>query len=121
MPRVVCYGRLIQTGKVIVVEEQEGKERAEYGTFLLEEISARLVKEFGGDFGIRTLVDIRKFYLTYPLGKVDSKKGKTHALRAESQAPEFNYNLSWTHYRTLMGEPREGVRKFYEVETLKNC
>src|SRR3990170_1059995 len=101
-------------GRDIVEEEQAGKGRAEYGAFLLEEISARLIKEFGNGFGVRTLIDIRKFYLTYPSDEVNNRKGKTHALRAKSQIPEFNHNLSWTHYRALMSEPREGVRKFYE-------
>lgn len=44
-----------------------------------------------------------------------------HALRAKSQISEFNHNLSWIHYRTLMSESREEVRRFYEMETLKNC
>ena len=70
---------------------------------------------------MRTLIDIRKFYLTYSLSEVSSRKGKPHALRAKSQTPEFNNNLSWTHYRALMSEPRDSVRRFYEVETLKNC
>jgi predicted nuclease of restriction endonuclease-like (RecB) superfamily len=108
-------------GRDIVEEEQAGKERAEYGAFLLEEISNRLVKEFGNGFGVRTLIDIRKFYLTYSSNEINNKKGKTHALRAKSQVPEFNSNLSWTHYRALMSEPRDEVRNFYEVETLKNC
>jgi predicted nuclease of restriction endonuclease-like (RecB) superfamily len=108
-------------GKVIVEEEQAGKERAEYGAFLLKEISSRLIKEFGNGFGVRTLIDIRKFYLTYLLDEADTKKGKTHALRAKSQLPEFNHNLSWTHHRTLMSESRREVRKFYEIEALKNC
>jgi predicted nuclease of restriction endonuclease-like (RecB) superfamily len=107
-------------GRDIVEEEQAGKDRAEYGAFLLEEISVRLIKEFGSGFGIRTLIDIRKFYLTYQLDLLNSKKGKTHALRAKSQIPKFNSNLSWTHYRILMSEPRKEIRKFYEIETLKN-
>lgn len=106
-------------GRDIVEEEQKGKERAEYGTFLLQEISLRLTQEFGKGYGIRTLIDIRKFYLTYTV--VEEQNRKTHALRAKSQCPEFNNNLSWTHYRSLMGESRSNARAFYERETLKNC
>lgn len=108
-------------GRDIVEEEQAGEKRAEYGVFLLEEISIRLIKEFGKGFGVRTLIDIRKFYLTYSPNEINKRKGKTHAVRAKSQIPEFNPNLSWTHYRALMNEPRKEVRKFYEVEALKNC
>lgn len=34
-------------GKRIVEEEQQGKERADYGTQLLKELSTELTKEFG--------------------------------------------------------------------------
>ena len=34
-------------GREIVEEEQRGKERAEYGRFLLQELSARLTEECG--------------------------------------------------------------------------
>jgi len=105
-------------GRDIVEEEQKGKERAEYGSFLLQEISLRLTKEFSKGFGVRTLIDIRRFYLTY---SVIEEKKKTHAVRAQSQMPKLNNNLSWTHYRALMGESRTEVRTFYEIETIKNC
>ncbi|MDF1653517.1 MAG: YhcG family protein [Coxiellaceae bacterium] len=43
-----------------------------------------------------------------------------HEARDEFQSIEFKGNLSWTHYRMLMSEAREGVRKFYEIEADKN-
>ena len=58
-------------GRDIVEEEQVGEERAQYGAFLLQEISLRLTKEFGQGFGVSTLKDIRKFYWVYkdnPIG-----------------------------------------------------
>ncbi|MBN2660012.1 MAG: hypothetical protein JXR54_01930, partial [Tannerellaceae bacterium] len=36
-----------EIGKMIVKEEQKGKERAEYGQQLIEELSIRLLNEFG--------------------------------------------------------------------------
>lgn len=39
-----------QMGKRIVEEEQQGKERADYGKQLLKELSAELTKEFGKGF-----------------------------------------------------------------------
>jgi predicted nuclease of restriction endonuclease-like (RecB) superfamily len=95
-------------GKYIVEEEQQGKTRANYGDFLITELSIRLTREFGRGFGIATLENARKFYIVYGLEK-------PYALRRE-----FEPNLSWTHYRALMRENREEVRNFYEKESLKN-
>lgn len=102
-------------GRDIIEEEQKGKGkgRADYGAFIIKELSLRLTKEFGNGFSARTLIDIRKFYMTY-------SHEKTHAVRAQSEMPEFSDNLSWTHYRALMSEDRLEVRKFYETEALKN-
>ena len=95
-------------GRDIVEEEQAGKERADYGTYLLKEISERLAKEFGKGFGLATIKDIRRFYLVYsPIRREP---------RGEFKNPDFKPNLSWTHYRSLMRISNEDARKFYEVE-----
>lgn len=101
-------------GKYIVEEEQRGKTRANYGTYLIEELSSRLNNEFGQGFGIATLENARKFYVVYGLEK-------PYALRRESGELQLSHNLSWTHYRALMRESRQTVRLFYEVEAIKNC
>ena len=71
-------------GRIIVEEEQKGKERAEYGKSLIKELSVKLTKDYGKGFNQSNLKYIRQFYLTFPNG---------HALRDE---------LSWTHYRLLL-------------------
>ena len=101
-------------GRDIVEEEQSGKERAEYGTFLLEEISLRLTKDFGKGFGVDTLERARKFYLTY-----SDKTTKSAA--PQRILPNFSPNLGWIHYRALMREDRQIARDFYQVESEKNC
>ncbi|HNA62617.1 MAG TPA: DUF1016 N-terminal domain-containing protein, partial [Rhabdochlamydiaceae bacterium] len=88
-------------GRDIVEEEQQGKKRAEYGSFLLNELSARLTKKYGRGFSNSTLSDIRLFYQTYP--------------------NEFNPTLSWIHYRALMRVHALEARSFYEIEAKKNC
>lgn len=100
-------------GRDIVEEEQAGKERAEYGVFLLKEISARLIKDFGKGFAPATLRNIRQFYLVY-------KDRICSEARSKSKKTRFAKNLSWTHYRMLMRENREKVRSFYEIEASKN-
>jgi len=104
-------------GQDIVKEEQHGKERAEYGKTILKNLSTKLQTTYARGFGITTLEDIRKFYLTYqPL----DKSKKSHALRGEFLTPTFNSNLSWTHYRLLMRITRPEARMFYEYEASKN-
>jgi predicted nuclease of restriction endonuclease-like (RecB) superfamily len=100
-------------GRDIVEEEQSGKERAEYGTYLIKELSERLHRDFGKGFGIATLENARKFYIEYSFKK-------PYAVRRESE-PEFNPNLSWIHYRALMRENIPEARAFYELEAVKNC
>ena len=50
-----------QMGKRIVEEEQQGKERADYGKQLLKELSAELTKEFGKGFSTGSLYYYRQF------------------------------------------------------------
>ncbi len=93
-----------EIGKMIVEEEQNGKERAEYGKQILKELSKRLTSEFGKGFSQRNLEQMRQFYLTY---------SKTQTLSAE-------FNLSWSHYLKLMRIDNIDERKFYEKEVYVN-
>ncbi|MBU2599656.1 DUF1016 family protein [bacterium] len=103
-----------EIGKLIVEEEQKGRERAEYGEYLISRLSKDLTKKFGRGFTMANLKNIRQFYLAYP---------KLYALHLES-ADEKSYavrsQLSWTHFRILMRVKDELARKFYEIETVKN-
>jgi len=88
-------------GREIVVEEQQGKERAEYGKYIVKNLSERLSNDFGQGYDRTNLFNMRKFYLNFPI--VD-------ALRQQ---------LSWTHYRILMRVEKEKARKFYMDEVIK--
>jgi hypothetical protein len=100
-------------GREIVEEEQLGKQKAEYGSFLLDELSERLMKKYGQGFSISTLRDMRQFYLTYPDIEIH------HAVRGESDKG-FKLNLGWIHYRALMRVHNSEARSFYEIEAEKN-
>jgi len=89
------------TGKIIVTEEQKGKERAEYGVYLLKELSIKLTESYGQGFDESNLRNIRKFYLVFT---------KRDALRHE---------LSWTHYRHLMRVEKDNAREFYMKEAVE--
>ena len=71
-------------GKQIVEEEQNGKDRAEYGSYLIKELSSRLTSEFGKGFTASNLKMMRQFYLAFPIG---------HTLCDQ---------LSWSHYVELL-------------------
>lgn len=54
-----------EIGRRIVMEEQKGKSRADYGKELLELLSKELTKEFGRGYSISNLKKIRQFYTIY--------------------------------------------------------
>lgn len=89
-------------GKRIFEEEQQEKDRAEYGTYLIKLLAEQLEPEYGSGFSIRQLELIRQFYRIFPIA---------NALRSQ---------LSWTHYRTLIRIDNQDKREFYIAETVKN-
>ncbi len=52
-------------GRRIVVEEQNGKDRAEYGQHITAIASRELTRTFGKGYGETTLKSFRKFYLQF--------------------------------------------------------
>lgn len=100
-------------GRDIVEEEQKGKKRAEYGSLLLDSLSAFLTNKYGRGFSVSTLRDIRQFYLTYQDYPIH------HAVRGESKK-QLSSNLGWIHYRALMRVQRQEARDFYTVEAEQN-
>jgi hypothetical protein len=50
-----------EIGRMIVEEEQQGKDRAEYGKQLLTELSKALTDEFGKGFSITNIQQMRNF------------------------------------------------------------
>lgn len=101
-------------GRDIFKEEQRGKVRAEYGRYLIKELSKSLTRTHGKGFGLSTLKDMRLFYITY------SQRRIGHALSGQSKEKLFSANLGWTHYRNLMRIDRPEARRFYEIEAEKN-
>ena len=55
-----------EIGRMIVEEEQHGKERAEYGSELIKMLAKELTHEYGSGFSERYLAYFRKFYVTIP-------------------------------------------------------
>jgi predicted nuclease of restriction endonuclease-like (RecB) superfamily len=97
--RVLMYW---QIGKVIFEEEQQRKDRADYGTYLIKSISTTFQPQMGSGFSVRQLERYRQFYRMFP---------NTSALRTQ-----FN----WTHYKLLLSVDKEEKRAFYIAEAEKN-
>lgn len=99
---------------MIIEEEQNGKERADYGKQLLSDLSQTLTKEFGKGFSVTNLQQMRQFYTVY-------SKQQTLSVKSEkSQILSREFKLSWSHYLKLMRIDDELERKFYEIESFKN-
>lgn len=97
--RVLMYWRI---GKVIFEEEQNGRHRAKYGSFLIRSISDKFLPIYGTGFSKRQLELNRQFYMLFPIA---------NALRSQ---------LSWTHYRLLIRINNPQKLEFYIVESTKN-
>ena len=116
-----------EIGRMIVEEEQGGKERAGYGKQILKELSKVLTEEFGKGFSTTNLKQMRQFYLIYSIGQTPSDdlicKSQTspeESKNANQQTLSDEFKLSWSHYLKLMRIDDENERKFYEIEAYKN-
>ena len=89
-------------GERIFNEEQQGKERAEYGNYLIKYLSEQLTPEYGSGFSYRQLNRYRQFYRTFPI------------------VSTLWTQLSWSHYKLLLGLNDEDKREYYIAETVKN-
>ena len=106
-----------EIGRMIVVDEQQGKKRAGYAEETLKNLSLDLTGEFGKGFSERNLRAFRQFYLTYSTRAIWQSpiaKSKTPALQTIKN--EIPFKLSWTHYLLLMRIDNEEERRFYEIE-----
>lgn len=128
-----------EIGRMIVEEEQSGKERAQYGKQLLKGLSEQLTIEFGKGFSADNLENMRKFYLAYSISesltrilqiqKFQSLTGEFKSQKAQTVYADLNkfdyetlssfFKLTWTHYVLLMRIDDEKERRFYEIESEK--
>lgn len=83
-------------GERIVLQEQKGANRAEYGTQLISQLSEELTQAYGKGFSKRNLQYFRSFYLTF--SDLEIVQSRLH-------------NLTWTHIiKTLRVEDPTAVR-----------
>ena len=88
-----------EIGKYIVEYEQQGNEKADYGSSLLTSIAKDLKTAYGKGFSKSTIYLCRQFYIKYP--NFQTLSGK----------------LSWSHYAELLTVSDDFARTFYEKQS----
>ena len=97
--RTIMYWKI---GQRIFEEEQQGKDRAEYGNYLTQLIARELEPEYGSGFSKRQIELFRQFYRTFPI------------------ANTLYSQLSWSQYKLIIRLDSQDKRDFYVAETAKN-
>ena len=87
-------------GKHIFEKEQQGKDRADYGSYLLHHLAQSIEPEFGSGFSVRQLERSRQFYRLYPI------------------ASTLRTQLNWSQYKLLISIPDADKREYYELEAV---
>lgn len=98
--RVQMYWNL---GRRIFEEEQHGKERADYGAYIVKTLADKLEAEYGSGFGVRQLERARQFYRIYPI------------------ASTVRTQLNWSQYKMLISIDDPDKREYYELESVNNA
>jgi len=114
-------------GRRIVVEEQQGKARADYGKHIIELASKSLTEEFGRGFSETQVRNYRKFYLAFSNLLIQQAAPAEFKLRlasiqqtmpAESVSDGIvlPVQLSWSHYERLIRIADPEARMWYMQE-----
>ncbi|MDD2271963.1 MAG: PDDEXK nuclease domain-containing protein [Desulfuromonadaceae bacterium] len=102
-----------EIGRRIVVHEQLGKNKADYGKQVIDLLAADLTAKLGRGFGRRNLFQMRQFYTYYP--------NIVQTVSAQLTVSEIAdcFLLPWSHYVRLLSVENQEARKFYEAEALR--
>lgn len=92
-------------GERIVLEEQNGEGRAEYGKEIIKNLSVTLTNEFGSGFGERNTCNFRQFYLMFS----DLEIWKSVISK-----------LTWTHIQRTLKITNDKARLYYLTEAAEN-
>lgn len=92
-------------GERIVLEEQNGADRAAYGKEIIKNLSLELTNEFGAGFGERNIRNFRQFYLMFQ----DLEIWKSVISK-----------LTWTHIQRTLKISNDKARLYYLKEAAEN-
>ena len=108
-----------EVGRMIIEEEQNGEQRAEYGKAILKELSKRLTESLGKGFSVENLKLMRRFYVVYSKDQIGQKvSAQFENLPVTREGRKFF--LSFSHYVFLMRISNIDERHFYEIEAAHN-
>jgi predicted nuclease of restriction endonuclease-like (RecB) superfamily len=126
-----------EVGRRIVEFEQGGKQKADYGTAVIDRLAADLTARFGRGFSRSNLFQIRAFYSGWQI--VQTPSGLSQ-VRAKLPPPEQGdgispgpapltlqpmtasaglFPLPWSHYVRLLSVENTHARQFYEEEAIR--
>ena len=121
-------------GQRIVDEEQQGKERADYGKQIIITVSKELTENFGRGFSATNIRYFRQFYQEFPINPIHHLPSDTSVnLKHHSPSDELNNEpknevfylvfskLSWTHIRQIMRVKNMDARNYYIKESVNNA
>ncbi len=92
-------------GRRIVEEEQEGRERAKYGSKLIRSLSETLIPLYGRNYNKRNLDYYKRFYLLFPDFEIVNA---------------CVHNLEWSHIRRILSVSDPKARLWYLDNASKN-
>ncbi|MCL2550014.1 MAG: PDDEXK nuclease domain-containing protein [Methanimicrococcus sp.] len=122
-------------GKRLVEEEQQGKKRAEYGSYVVKTLSKELTAEFGKGFSERSIWQFRQFYQMFPENKIvraplaqyqSDEKQESTIMRASfaqfksAESAQYLSQLNWTQIQRIMRVSNPDARAYYIKETAEN-
>lgn len=118
-----------EIGRRIVLFEQGGVERADYGKSLLKRLSVDLSAKFGRGFSERNLEQMRLFYQAWPVEPISQTPSAKSENATVSKLPSCDsidlsslakpFPLPWSAYVRLLSVKNEMARRFYETEALR--
>ena len=108
-----------EVGRMIFEEEQKGSDRAEYGKYIIKELSEYLTAEFGKGYSKENLKLMRRFYVVYSNDQIEETLF-TQFNNLPQVSSGRRFYLSWSHYLKLMRIDNIDERHFYEIESIRN-
>jgi len=119
-------------GRYIVEQEQQGQERAKYGSKIIDSLSAYLTKEYGRGFSRSNVAGMRQFYMVYKdreneiiqstIGQFGQRSEiiQSGIGQLDMTYARLPFKLSWTYYQILMRIEDKDERDFYEKEAIRS-
>jgi hypothetical protein len=92
----VTVGQNWGIGRMIVEEEQGCEFRAEYGKYIIKELSIKLTTEFGNSYDEKNLRYFRQFFLAYHIDKkirTEFENSIRHTMCSKLQDTEIEQNI----------------------------